>query len=130
LVESFLRRIQAELVELAPAYGSSVPAVHLKSSTKAHGSARLTAVPLEMVEQAAPASERTRDRCARRRRRSLGDPFPAPERELITIDTDSGILAPLERVRLLCELSGAGGLNRHASFPYIAAHNDLEAVRA
>lgn len=43
-VESFLTRMQAELVELAVEHGSSVLADHLKSSAKAHGSARLTAV--------------------------------------------------------------------------------------
>ncbi|BBQ03590.1 hypothetical protein BSFA1_87180 (plasmid) [Burkholderia sp. SFA1] len=194
-VESFLRRMQAELVELALEHGSSVLADHLKSSAKAHGSARLTAVTLKMVEQAAllavakpePAhgvgmwfrplvARRLKDVgihtlaelvdfCNRRggswwravprigpgraqrvvswlRQNedaigarvgadvSLDDPFSAPEGELVTIDTYSGVLAPLERVRLPSELSGAGGLNRHASFPYIAAHNDLEAVRA
>lgn len=194
-VESFLRRMQAELVELALEHGSSVLADHLKSSAKAHGSARLTAVTLKMVEQAALlavakpepthgvgmwfrplVSRRLKDVgihtlaelvdfCNRRggswwravprigpgraqrvvswlRQNedaigarvgadvSLDDPFSAPEGELVTIDTDSGVLAPLERVRLPSELSGAGGLNRHASFPYIMAHNDLEAVRA
>jgi len=45
--------MQAELVELALEHGSSVLADHLKSSAKAHGSAKLTAVTLKMVEQAA-----------------------------------------------------------------------------
>ena len=61
---------------------------------------------------------------------SLDDPFSAQQSELVTIDTDSGILAPLERVRLPSELSGVGGLNRHASVPYIMARDDLDAVRA
>ncbi|AQH05247.1 integrase (plasmid) [Burkholderia sp. KK1] len=194
-VESFLRRMQAELVELAIEHGSSVLADHLKSSAKAHGSARLTAVTLKMVEQAALLAVARpepshgvgmwfRPLVARRLKDagihtlaelvdfcnsrggswwravprigpgraqrvvswlrqnedaigarvgadvSLDDPFSAPEGELVTINTDSGVLAPLERVRLPSELSGAGGLNRHASFPYITAHNDLEAVRA
>ncbi|SAK63437.1 integrase [Caballeronia glebae] len=194
-VESFLRRMQAELVELALEHGSSVLADHLRSSAKAHGSARLTAVTLKMVEQAALlavakpepthgvgmwfrplVARRLKDAgihtlvdlvdfCNRRggswwravprigpgraqrvvswlRQNedaigarvgadvSLDDPFSAPEGELVTIDTDPGVLAPLERVRLPSELSGAGGLNRHASFPYIMAHNDLEAIRA
>ncbi|MGF6978111.1 integrase [Paraburkholderia sp. JPY465] len=52
-VESYLRRMQADLVDLAIEHGSSVLADHLKSSARAHGSARLTAVTLRMVEQAA-----------------------------------------------------------------------------
>jgi len=193
-VESFLRRMQAELVELALEHGS-VLADHLKSAAKAHGSARLTAVTLKMVEQAALlavakpepthgvgmwfrplVARRLKDAgvhtlaelvdfCNRRGGSwwravprigpvraqrivswlrpnedaigagvgadvSLDDPFSAPEGELVTINTDSGVLAPLERVRLPSELSGAGGLNRHSSFPYVMAHNDLEAVRA
>ncbi|MBB5510643.1 site-specific integrase [Paraburkholderia atlantica] len=52
-VESYLRRMQADLVDLAIEHGSSVLADHLKSSARAHGSARLTAVTLKMVEQAA-----------------------------------------------------------------------------
>ncbi|WP_250537160.1 site-specific integrase [Caballeronia sp. AZ10_KS36] len=194
-VESFLRRMQAELVELALEHGSSVLADHLKSSARAHGSARLTALTLKMVEQAALlavakpepthsvgmwfrplVARRLKDAgigtlaelvdfCNRRggswwravprigpgraqrvvswlRQNedaigahvgtdvSLDDPLSAPESKLVTIDTDSGVFVPLERVRLPSELSGAGGLNRHASFPYILAHNDLEAIRA
>ncbi|ONC30060.1 integrase [Burkholderia pseudomallei] len=52
-VEQYLRRMQAELVELAIEHGSSVLADHLRASTRKHGSARLTAVTLKMVEQAA-----------------------------------------------------------------------------
>ncbi len=52
-VESYLRHMQAELVDLALEHGSSVLAEHLKASAKTHGSARLTAVTLKMVEQAA-----------------------------------------------------------------------------
>lgn len=40
---------------------------------------------------------------------SLDDPFSAPENELVMIGTDSSVLAPLERVRLPSELSGASG---------------------
>ncbi|KMZ13398.1 hypothetical protein BHUM_01735 [Candidatus Burkholderia humilis] len=52
-VESYLRRMQVELVDLALEHGSSVLADYLKASAKAHGSARLTAVTLKMVEQVA-----------------------------------------------------------------------------
>ncbi|WP_315697483.1 MULTISPECIES: hypothetical protein [Paraburkholderia] len=38
-VESYLRRMQAELVELAIEHGSPVLADHLKASARAHGSA-------------------------------------------------------------------------------------------
>jgi hypothetical protein len=62
-VESYLRRMQAELVALAIEHGSPVLADHLKQSARRHGSARLTAVSLKMVEQAA----------------SLAVALPAPE---------------------------------------------------
>jgi len=52
-VESYLRQMQASLVSLAIEHGSPVLADHLKASARAHGSARLTAVSLKMVEQAA-----------------------------------------------------------------------------
>lgn len=52
-VESYLRRMQADLVKLAIEHGSTVLADHLKASAKAHGSARLTSVSLKMVEAAA-----------------------------------------------------------------------------
>ncbi|MGF6870676.1 integrase [Paraburkholderia sp. MM5477-R1] len=51
--DAYLRRMQAVLVELALEHGSPVLADYLKASAKAHGSARLTAVSLKMVEQAA-----------------------------------------------------------------------------
>ncbi|MDR5806330.1 site-specific integrase [Caballeronia sp. LZ001] len=194
-VESFLRRMQAELVELALEHGSSVLADHLKASAKAHGSAKLTAVTLKMVEQAAllavarpePAhgvgmwfrplvARRLKDAgigtladlvdfCNRRggswwrgvprigpgraqrvvswlRRHEaelglhvaadvvLDDPLRVSEAELVTIDTDSRALVPLERLSLAHELVGADGINRHSSFPYIRASHDLDAVRA
>ncbi|BCQ29995.1 tyrosine-type recombinase/integrase (plasmid) [Caballeronia sp. NK8] len=194
-VEAFLRRMQAELVELALEHGSSVLADHLKSSAKAHGSARLTAVTLKMVEQAALlavakpeptqgvgmwfrplVARRLKDAgvqtlaelvdfCNRRggswwravprigpgraqhivswlrhHERDLGayvasdvildDPFRAPEADLVTIDTGSHILAPLERLDLANELAGTNGVNRHSSFSYIRARHDLDAVRA
>ncbi|WP_309491422.1 phage integrase family protein [Trinickia mobilis] len=45
--------MQADLVALAIEHGSAVLADHLKASARQHGSARLTAVILKMVEQAA-----------------------------------------------------------------------------
>jgi len=51
-VESFLRTMRDELVQLALLHGSPVLADHLKASIKKHGSAKLTAVTLRMVEQA------------------------------------------------------------------------------
>ena len=51
--DGYLRRMQADLVSLAIEHGSPVLADHLKLSAKAHGSARLTAVSLKMVEHAA-----------------------------------------------------------------------------
>lgn len=52
-VAAYLRHMQAELVELAIEHGSPVLAEHLRTSARKHGSARLTAVTLKMVEQAA-----------------------------------------------------------------------------
>ncbi|MFM0617473.1 phage integrase family protein [Paraburkholderia nemoris] len=52
-VERYLRGMQADLVELAIQHGSPVLAEHLKASTKKHGSARLSAISLKMVEEAA-----------------------------------------------------------------------------
>lgn len=52
-VECRMRDMQADLVALALEYGSPVLAEHLKASAKKHGSARLAAVSLKMVEQAA-----------------------------------------------------------------------------
>src|SRR5258708_226066 len=48
----FLRTMLDDLVQLALRHGSAVLATHLKASIKQHGSARLTAVTLRMVEQA------------------------------------------------------------------------------
>ena len=194
-VESYLRRMKSDLVELAIAHGSTVLADHLKESAKAHGDARLTSGTLKMVEQAAAlavakpnashavgmwfrplvarrlGNEGIRtlgelvDFCNRRggswwraiprigpgraqrivswlrqNEREIGlrvagdvvldDPFRAQEADLVTIDTCSGTLAPLERLRLARELAGTDGVNRHQSFPYVLAHNDLEAVSA
>lgn len=39
-------------------------------------------------------------------------------------------VVPLERTAVAHPLSGAQGTNRAPAFPYIAAHNDLEAIRA
>ena len=51
-MERFLRTMRDDLVHLALLHGSSVLADHLKASIKQHGSAKLTAVTLRMVEQA------------------------------------------------------------------------------
>ncbi|MDR5883779.1 phage integrase family protein [Caballeronia sp. LZ032] len=51
--ERYLRQMRDDLVSLALLHGSPVLADHLKASIKQHGSARLTAVTLRMVEQAA-----------------------------------------------------------------------------
>jgi Phage integrase protein len=48
----FLGTMLEDLVQLALRHGSAVPATHLKASIKQHGSAKLTAVTLRMVEQA------------------------------------------------------------------------------
>jgi site-specific recombinase XerD len=52
-MERYLRAMLDTLVKLAIEHGSSVLADHLKTSIRRHGSARLTAVSLKMVEQAA-----------------------------------------------------------------------------
>ncbi|WGS55121.1 site-specific integrase (plasmid) [Paraburkholderia sp. D15] len=52
-VERHLRAMQADLVDLAIQHGSPVLADHLKASTRKHGSARLSAISLKMVEEAA-----------------------------------------------------------------------------
>jgi Phage integrase protein len=49
----YLAEMRDELVRLALLNGSSVLAEHLKASIKKHGSAKLTAVTLRMVEDAA-----------------------------------------------------------------------------
>lgn len=52
-MERYLREMRDALVELAIEHGSTVLADHLKASVRRHGSARLTAVSLKMVEEAA-----------------------------------------------------------------------------
>ncbi|MCX5544687.1 site-specific integrase [Paraburkholderia sp. CNPSo 3076] len=52
-MERYLRDMLATLVDLAIEHGSPVLADHLKASIKKHGSARLTAGSLKMVEEAA-----------------------------------------------------------------------------
>ncbi|MFM0562174.1 phage integrase family protein [Paraburkholderia sediminicola] len=51
-MERYLRTMRDDLVHLATLHGSSVLADHLKASIRHHGSAKLTAVTLRMVEQA------------------------------------------------------------------------------
>ncbi|WP_327019653.1 phage integrase family protein [Burkholderia sp. Leaf177] len=51
-MERFLRAMLDDLVHLALRNGSAALAAHLKASIKQHGSAKLTAVTLRMVEQA------------------------------------------------------------------------------
>ncbi|WP_438397365.1 phage integrase family protein [Caballeronia sp. DA-9] len=51
-MERFLRTMLDDLVQLALRNGSAALASHLKASIKQHGSAKLTAVTLRMVEQA------------------------------------------------------------------------------
>ncbi|HZZ04101.1 phage integrase family protein [Paraburkholderia sp.] len=51
-MERYLRTMRDELVQLALRHGSPVLAGHLKASIRQHGSAKLTAVTLRMVEQA------------------------------------------------------------------------------
>jgi len=55
----YLGAMRDELVRLALLNGSSVLADHLKTSIRKHGSARLTAVSLRMVEQAAQLAAAT-----------------------------------------------------------------------
>ncbi|CAB3773833.1 tyrosine-type recombinase/integrase [Paraburkholderia humisilvae] len=59
------------------------------------------------------------------------DPVSVPNAEAATIDIGPGSLpTPLERVTLRPEFSGSHGENRALGTPAIAAHNDLQAVRA
>ncbi|SAL82407.1 integrase [Caballeronia arvi] len=51
-MDRFLGTMRDDLVHLALLHGSSVLAEHLKASIKQHGSAKLTAMTLRMVEQA------------------------------------------------------------------------------
>ncbi|MEX3556579.1 MAG: site-specific integrase [Burkholderia gladioli] len=39
-------------------------------------------------------------------------------------------LVPLERIAMPVALSGQGGVNRHAAFPFVRANHDLDAIRA
>ncbi|MBK5124961.1 tyrosine-type recombinase/integrase [Burkholderia sp. R-69980] len=55
----YLTEMRDELVRLALINGSSVLAEHLKTSIRQHGSAKLTAVTLRMVEQAAQLAAAT-----------------------------------------------------------------------
>jgi hypothetical protein len=63
-MDRYLRTMRDELVQLALLHGSPVLAGHLKASVRQHGSAKLTAVTLRMVEQAStlaaavPAADR------------------------------------------------------------------------
>src|SRR5580698_4256139 len=52
-MERYLREMLDALVALAIEHGSPVLASHLKGSLRKHGSAKLTAVTLKMVEDAA-----------------------------------------------------------------------------
>lgn len=52
-VERYLRDMQADLVDLAIQHGPPALADQLKASTKKHGRARLSAISLKMVEEAA-----------------------------------------------------------------------------
>jgi integrase len=51
-LDCYLRTMRDDLVQLALLHGSSVLAEHLKASIRQHGSAKLTSVSLQMVEQA------------------------------------------------------------------------------
>ncbi|QGZ66956.1 phage integrase family protein [Paraburkholderia acidisoli] len=193
--ERYLRDMLATLVELAIDHGSPVLADHLKASIRRHGSARLTAVSLKMVEDAArlaaarpaaghgigmwfrplvtrylhmrgvstlenlvaycnarggswwrsvprigPGRARAIVGWLRRHERDIGlhvdadvdldDPLVAPDAEIVAIGGTADVLAPLERMALREVLDGSAGINRSTAFPYIAAHNDLAAVRA
>ena len=57
-VITYLRRMPADLAELAIEHGSPVLANHLKTSARAYGSARLTSVSLRMIERAAVLATR------------------------------------------------------------------------
>ena len=59
---------------------------------------------------------------------ALADPLAMATPILVT--TGATQLAPLERLALPAELSGARGANRAAGFAYVRAAHDLEAVRA
>ncbi|WP_323123842.1 phage integrase family protein, partial [Burkholderia alba] len=58
-LERHLKTMRDDLVHLAMLNGSSVLAEHLKTSIRQHGNARLTAVSLRMVEDAAKLAAAT-----------------------------------------------------------------------
>lgn len=59
-MERYLRTMRDDLVQLALRHGSPVLADHLKASIRQHGSAKLTAMTLRMVEQASTSPRRCR----------------------------------------------------------------------
>ncbi|MBN3808544.1 site-specific integrase [Paraburkholderia sp. Ac-20347] len=194
-MERYLRDMLAALVALAIEHGSPVLADHLKASIRKHGSAKLTAASLKMVEDAArlavakpaaahgigmwfrpmvarylkargvatlsdlvaycnarggswwrsvprvgPGRARTIVAWLRRHEGTLGlrvdedvdlaDPLAAADHDIVAVGGPSGALVPLERMALRAVLDGSAGVNRSVAFPYIAARNDLAAVRA
>lgn len=194
-VERYLRAMHDDLVQLAIDHGSSVLADHLKTSLRKHGSAKLTALTLKMVEQAstlaiaAPAADHgigmwfkpmlaqylkpqgiktLRDlialcntrggtwwrsvprvgpgraqaivRWLRAHEDSIGvriepdvdlnEPLRARDQDIVTIGDDPRVLVPLEYMAVRRELSGYAGVNRSPSFCFVAATNDLEAIRS
>lgn len=58
------------------------------------------------------------------------DPLRAAAGELVVVGAGGGRVAPLERLALADALSGAHGLNRAASFSFLSARHDLDAVWA
>jgi integrase len=60
----------------------------------------------------------------------LNDPLKGDESQIIEVGGVHQVLAPLERMSLRRELSGADGENRSPAFAYIAARHDLDAVRS
>ncbi|WP_175891580.1 site-specific integrase [Burkholderia cepacia] len=201
LLERHLKTMRDDLVHLALLNGSSALAEHLKSSIRQHGSVRLTAVSLKMVEAAAqlaaaaPVADHAvglwlRPSIARRlagegiatfgdliafcnarggrwwrrvprigagRARVLvawlrahastlgatiaadvdaSDPLlpraPAATAATVVLRAADGgqVLAPLERLAVPTDLSGARGSNRASGLCYLHAAHDLDAVRA
>nr|WP_217283408.1 phage integrase family protein [Paraburkholderia sp. NMBU_R16] len=62
---------------------------------------------------------------------ALTDPLAAPATSAtILVTTGAAQLAPLERLAVPVELSGACGANRAPGFAYVRATHDLDAVRA
>ncbi len=61
----------------------------------------------------------------------LVDPLAAPVTSAtVLVTTGAAQLAPLERLAVPAELSGARGANRASGFAYVRATHDLDAVRA